>query len=133
MESRVMEEVKKVFNPEFINRIDETIVFHRLGHAELCRIVDIEVAEVIERLQEKALGLELTDDAREYIVRVGTDEQYGARPLRRAVQHYIEDPLSELLLKGEFGAGTRIVVRPSESGDRLVFEPAAAVAEGVTT
>ncbi|MFO7975534.1 MAG: ATP-dependent Clp protease ATP-binding subunit [Candidatus Hydrogenedentota bacterium] len=132
MESRVMEEVKKVFNPEFINRIDDTIVFHRLGHAELCQIVDIQVSEVIERLQEKALGLELTDDAREFIVRVGTDEQYGARPLRRAVQHYIEDPLSELLLKGEFGAGTRIVVRPSESGDRLVFEPAA-VAEGVTT
>ncbi|HOD50994.1 MAG TPA: ATP-dependent Clp protease ATP-binding subunit [Candidatus Hydrogenedentes bacterium] len=133
MESRVMEEVKKVFNPEFINRIDETVVFHRLGHAELCLIVDIEVAEVIERLKEKALDLVLTESAREFIVRVGTDEQYGARPLRRAVQHYIEDPLSELLLKGEFGAGTRIMVRPSESDDRLVFEPAGAVAEGVTT
>ncbi len=132
MESRVMEEVKKLFNPEFLNRIDELVVFQRLGHPELCQIVDIQVAEVIERLRDKALSLELTDSAREFIVRVGTDEQYGARPLRRAVQHYIEDPLSELLLKGEFGAGTRITVRPSETDDRLVFEPAGAMAEGVT-
>jgi ATP-dependent Clp protease ATP-binding subunit ClpA len=90
------------------------------------------VAEEIDRQRDKALSLELTDSAREFIVRVGTDEQYGARPLRRAVQHYIEDPLSELLLKGEFGAGTRITVRPSETDDRLVFEPAGAMAEGVT-
>jgi ATP-dependent Clp protease ATP-binding subunit ClpC len=133
MESRVMDEVKKVFNPEFLNRIDEMIVFHRLGHAEMCQIVDIQVAEVIERLREKSLDLSLTESAREFIVRVGSDEQYGARPLRRAVQHHIEDPLSELLLKGEFGAGTRIAVRPSETGDRLVFEPAGTVAEGVIT
>jgi ATP-dependent Clp protease ATP-binding subunit ClpC len=133
MESRVMDEVKKVFNPEFLNRIDEMIVFHRLGHAEMCQIVDIQVAEVIERLREKSLDLSLTESAREFIVRVGSDEQYGARPLRRAVQHHIEDPLSEVLLKGEFGAGTRIAVRPSETGDRLVFEPAGTVAEGVIT
>jgi len=133
MESRVMDEVKKVFNPEFLNRIDEMVVFHRLGHAEMCQIVDIQVAEVIERLRDKSLDLSLTDGAREFIVRVGTDEQYGARPLRRAVQHHIEDPLSELLLKGEFGAGTRITVRPSETDDRLVFEPAGTVAEGVIT
>jgi ATP-dependent Clp protease ATP-binding subunit ClpC len=133
MESRVMEEVKKVFNPEFLNRVDEVIVFHRLGHEELCQIVDIEVAEVIERLRDKSLDLELTDEAREFIVRVGSDEQYGARPLRRAVQQYIEDPLSELLLKGEFGPGTRVMVRPSETGERLTFESAGAVAEGVTT
>ena len=133
MESRVMDEVKKVFNPEFLNRIDEMVVFHRLGHAEMCQIVDIQVAEVIERLRDKSLDLSLTDGAREFIVRVGTDEQYGARPLRRAVQHHIEDPLSELLLKGEFGAGTRITVRPSETDDRLVFEPAGTVAGGVIT
>ncbi len=133
MESRVMEEVKKVFNPEFLNRIDEMVVFHRLGHAEMCQIVDIQVAEVIERLRDKSLELSLTESAREFIVRVGTDEQYGARPLRRAVQHHVEDPLSELLLKGEFGAGTRITVRPSETDDRLVFEPAGTVAEGVIT
>jgi ATP-dependent Clp protease ATP-binding subunit ClpC len=133
MESRVMDEVKKLFNPEFLNRIDEMIVFHRLGHTEMCQIVDIQVAEVIERLREKSLDLSLTESAREFIVRVGSDEQYGARPLRRAVQHHIEDPLSELLLKGEFGAGTRIAVRLSETGDRLVFEPADTVAEGVIT
>ncbi len=132
MESRVMEEVKKVFNPEFLNRVDELVVFHRLGHEELCQIVDIEVAEVIERLRERSLELEFTHDAREFIVRVGSDEQYGARPLRRAVQHHVEDTLSELLLKGEFGAGTRIVVRTSETSDRLVFEPVGAEAEGVT-
>ena len=133
MQSRVMDEVKKLFNPEFLNRIDEMIVFHRLGHTEMCQIVDIQVAEVIERLREKSLDLSLTESAREFIVRVGSDEQYGARPLRRAVQHHIEDPLSELLLKGEFGAGTRIAVRLSETGDRLVFEPADTVAEGVIT
>jgi ATP-dependent Clp protease ATP-binding subunit ClpC len=133
MRGRVVEEVKKVFNPEFLNRVDEVIVFHRLTHEQLLDVVDIEAAEVLERVAEKGLHLDLTSDSREFIVRVGFDEQYGARPLRRAVQQYIEDPLSELLLKGEFESGTHIVVDPSEEEEKLVFRPAVPVAEGITS
>ncbi|NUM56831.1 MAG: ATP-dependent Clp protease ATP-binding subunit [Candidatus Hydrogenedentes bacterium] len=131
MQSRVMEEVKKIFNPEFLNRVDELVVFHRLTHDELVRIVDIHVAEVIERVGEKGYELSLSDEAKEFVVRVGSDEQYGARPLRRAVQQYVEDPLSEALLKGAFAPGMRIDVRPSEQEDKLVFEPVVPIAEGI--
>jgi ATP-dependent Clp protease ATP-binding subunit ClpC len=133
MQSRVMDEVKKVFNPEFLNRVDELVVFHRLTHDELVRIVDIHVAEVIERVGEKGYELSLSDEAKEFVVKVGSDEQYGARPLRRAVQQYVEDPLSEALLRGAFAPGMRIEVRPSEQEDKLVFEPVVPVAEGITT
>ncbi len=133
MSSRVTDEVKKIFNPEFLNRVDETVVFHRLTHEHMLEIVDIHVAEVIERLNEKGVEMVLTDAAREFIVRVGSDEQYGARPLRRAVQQYIEDPLSELLLKGDFEAGRTVEVRPSDAEEKLAFDWVAPVAEGVTT
>ncbi len=133
MQGRVMEEVKKVFNPEFLNRVDELVVFHRLTHDELVSIVDIHVAEVIERVGEKGYELSLSDEAKEFVVKIGSDEQYGARPLRRAVQQYVEDPLSEALLRGAFAPGMRIDVRPSEQEDKLVFEPVVPVAEGITT
>ncbi|MBM3288616.1 MAG: ATP-dependent Clp protease ATP-binding subunit [Candidatus Hydrogenedentes bacterium] len=133
MQSRVMEEVKKVFNPEFLNRVDELVVFHRLTHDELVRIVDIHVAEVIERVGEKGYELSLSDEAKEFVVKIGSDEQYGARPLRRAVQQYVEDPLSEALLKGAFAPGMRIDVRPSEQDDKLVFEPVVPIAEGIVS
>jgi ATP-dependent Clp protease ATP-binding subunit ClpC len=133
MRDRVMEEAKKVFNPEFLNRIDETIVFHRLTRDELCLIIDIEVGEVIKRLKEKDIDFTLSDAAKEFIVEKGTDEEYGARPLRRAVQQFIEDPLSELLLQGAFEPGITIEAKASEGADRLSFEPSIPVAEGVTT
>lgn len=133
MKDRVMEEVKKIFNPEFLNRVDEIVVFHRLTHGQMMAIVDIHAAEVIERLKEKGVRLALSGEAKEFIVREGTDEQYGARPLRRAVQQYIEDPLSELLLKGAFEPGTEVVVRPAEGEKRLMFDPAVSMVEGVTT
>jgi ATP-dependent Clp protease ATP-binding subunit ClpC len=132
MRDRVMDEVKKVFNPEFLNRIDEIVVFHHLVHDELIQIVDIEVAEVIKRAKERGFELVLTDEAKEFVVRHGSDEQYGARPLRRSVQQYIEDPLSELLLRGVFEPGMHVEVRPAEDQEKLVFEPVT-VAEGVTT
>lgn len=132
MRTRVMDEVKKVFNPEFLNRVDEIVVFHHLTHAQLVDIVDIHVAEVIQRARDKGFELTLTDEAKEFIVRLGSDEQYGARPLRRAVQQYIEDPLSELLLKGAFGPGMHVQVHPADDEEKLVFEPVP-VAEGVTT
>ncbi len=133
MRERVFEEAKKVFNPEFLNRIDEMLVFHRLAHEELLSIVDIQVREVIDRIAEKGLTLDLSEAARAFLVRVGSNEEYGARPLRRAVQQFIEDPLAELLLKGELPSGTDIVVRPSEEEERLILEPHVPAAEGVAT
>ena len=134
MKDRVMEEAKKIFNPEFLNRIDEVLVFHRLTHEQLRDIVDIQVVEVIERVREKDLDLVLTDEAKDFLIEKGSDEEYGARPLRRAVQQFIEDPMSELLLQGAFEPGTHIVVKPSAKLDKLFFEPESQpVAEGVTT
>ena len=109
------------------------VVFHHLTHEHLKAIVDIHVEEVIERVREKGFQLALSDDAKEFLVRLGSDEQYGARPLRRAVQQYVEDPLSELLLQGDIPPGGVIDVRPSEEEEKLLFEPVGAVAEGVTT
>jgi len=133
MRDRVTDEAKKVFNPEFLNRIDEILVFHRLTHQQLVDIVDIQVAEVIERVREKGLEMIITAEAKEFLVRTGSDEQYGARPLRRAVQQYVEDPLSELLLRGAFSPGVRVEVKPSESEDKVVFETVLPVGEGVAT
>jgi len=133
MEGRVLEEVKKVFNPEFLNRVDELLVFHRLSHEQLRLIVDVEVQQVIERLKEKEIELILTEDARNFIVEKGSDEEYGARPLRRAIQQYIEDPLSEKLLEGIFETGSRVEVHPVDGKDELEFHSFMAVAEGVTT
>jgi len=131
MKDRVIEEAKKVFNPEFMNRIDEIVVFHRLSKLELMQIVEIQVQEMVDRVAEQGVRLVLSDDAKDFLVRVGSNEEYGARPLRRAVQQYLEDPLAELLLKGEMESSTVITMRPSDIGDRLVFDTEAAIAEGV--
>jgi len=134
MIERVMDEAKKVFNPEFLNRVDETLVFHRLTREELLEIVDIEVDEVVNRVAEKGLILNLTPEAKDFLVRSGSNEEYGARPLRRAVQQHIEDALAELLLRGDLPEGTAIDVRPAELEDKLVFETTDTLAaEGVTT
>ena len=131
MKDRVMEETRKVFNPEFLNRVDEILVFHHLTTGELKEVVDIQVKEVIERLAEKHLLLNLTDEAKEFLVRVGSNDEYGARPLRRAVQQYIEDPLAELLLKGGLQNDLVIDVHPADTGDRLDFTQNVQAAEGV--
>jgi ATP-dependent Clp protease ATP-binding subunit ClpC len=133
MKERVVEEAKKVFNPEFLNRIDEVLVFHRLAEEQLLSVVDIQVREVIDRIAEKGLTLDLKEEAKAFLVRLGSNEEYGARPLRRAVQLYVEDPLAELLLKGELPPGTQIIVRPSEEAERLILEPSVPAAEGVAT
>ena len=131
MKDRVTEEAKKIFNPEFMNRIDEVLVFHRLTTADVMKIVEIQVQEVVDRVAEKNIHLELTDQAKEFLVRIGSNEEYGARPLRRAVQQYVEDPLAEILLKSELSAETTISVQPSDIGDKLVFTLGAPTAEGV--
>ena len=133
MRNRVMDEVKKVFNPEFLNRVDELVVFHRLTETQLLDIVDIHVAEVLQRGREMGIMFNLTPEAKQFLVKKGSDEQYGARPLRRAVQLYVEDPLSELMLRGEFQPGTELEIQVHDEEDRLEFTPRAAAAEGVTT
>ncbi len=132
MKDRVLEEAKKVFNPEFMNRVDDVQVFHRLTEEQLLEIVDIQVKEVIDRVKEKEIRLELSQEAKGFLVRLGSSDEYGARPLRRAVQQYIEDPLAELLLKGNLEPGTDVCVRPSETEEKLVFEAPATIAEGVS-
>jgi ATP-dependent Clp protease ATP-binding subunit ClpC len=133
MVGRVTDEAKKVFNPEFLNRVDETIVFHHLVDEELRQIVDINMKDVCARLAEKEITLILSDEAKDYIVEKGTDEEYGARPLRRSIQQYIEDPLSEQLLMGAFEPGTTVVVNCSETEDAFIFDTELPVAESVTT
>ncbi len=132
MKDRVMDEAKKVFNPEFLNRVDEIIVFHRLTGEELRLILDLNLAEVTTRLKERNIDLVLSDEAKDHIMKKGIDEEYGARPLRRSVQLLVEDPLSEQLLMGAFEPGSRIVVQVSEISGDLIFNTELPVAESVS-
>ena len=102
MKGRVIERIEKVFRPEFLNRIDDVIVFHHLTVEDLKEVIDIELSKVRERLGERGLKLELTEEAKKFLIKKGSDTDFGARPLRRALENYIEDPVSEELLKGEF-------------------------------
>ncbi len=122
MKEKVTEELKKHFRPEFINRIDEIIVFHELTMDELKLIVDLMLARVLEQLEAQQLDLVLTDDAKEYLGTKGYDPELGARPLRRAIQRLLEDPLSERVLLGEFKAGMTILVGLDSENDELTFE-----------
>ncbi len=115
----VMSEVKKTFRPEFLNRLDEIVVFHPLGRDHVLKIIDILLQDLRKRLAEKNMELKLTKEAKELLLEHGYDPVYGARPMRRTIQRYIEDPLSEDLLKGRFKEGDVIVVR--RSGDNLKF------------
>ncbi|OAQ21267.1 ATP-dependent chaperone ClpB [Thermosulfurimonas dismutans] len=121
IERRVMEALRSQFRPEFLNRIDEIVIFNRLGREELMRIVDIQLRYLRERLAEKHLTLELTDKAREWLANVGYDPVYGARPLRRAIQRYIEDPLAMKILAGEFVEGDHILADYDEKEQQIVF------------
>lgn len=119
MKGKVMEELKKVFRPEFLNRIDETIVFHALEKKHLKEIVTLMSEELIKRLNEQDITLEITDLAKEKISEVGYDPEYGARPLRRAIQKHIEDRLSEELLKGTVLTGQKVRI-DVEDGEFIV-------------
>ena len=122
MKERVTEELKKSFRPEFINRLDEIIVFHELTMDELKQIVDLMLLRVRRQLETQHLDLALTDDAKEYLGSNGYDPELGARPLRRAIQRLLEDPLSERVLMGEFKAGMTILVGLDNEGEELTFE-----------
>jgi len=119
MRDKVKEEVERAFNPEFLNRVDDTIVFHTLTMEEIGKIVHILLKEVRERLNEEELSLRLTDSAIQFLVEKGFDVKFGARPLRRAIQRYLEDPLSEKILLAEFAAGDEIEVDVDAGGEEL--------------
>jgi len=111
MKSKVEEAAKKLFNPEFINRLDEIIVFHSLGREVVLRIIDVAMGDVEKKLKERNITITLTRQAKEFLADKGFDATYGARPLRRAIQRYLEDPIAELLLKGTFVDGSHIKAR----------------------
>jgi ATP-dependent Clp protease ATP-binding subunit ClpB len=117
----VMDEVRRSFRPEFINRLDEIVIFHRLRRDELGHIVEIQVAALARRLARREIQIDVTPAAREVLGELGWDPQYGARPLKRAIQRYVEDPLAQRLLGGEFGPGDTVTVDKGPDG-QLEFE-----------
>jgi ATP-dependent Clp protease ATP-binding subunit ClpC len=134
MRDKVMEETKRVFKPEFLNRLDDIIVFHSLQKSDLEQIVDLEVKKVTDRLKAKDITLVLEPDAKEFLIIKGYDPQYGARPMRRAVERYLEDPVAEEILRGSYQPGQELHV--VKDGDKLAFKikgntepPALAAAE----
>ncbi|HEX3599213.1 MAG TPA: ATP-dependent Clp protease ATP-binding subunit, partial [Lacipirellulaceae bacterium] len=146
MKNRVVDEIEKVFRPEFINRVNDIIVFRHLNDEDLKHVVDLELSKVRERLKEKGLAIELTDEAKEFLIKKGSNTDYGARPLRRAIETFVEDPLAEELLKGEFAGKDLIKIEVKKVGDKkqLVFEgrtskdkaepePVGAAAEGTAS
>ncbi len=146
MKKRVTDQIERVFRPEFLNRVDDLIIFRHLTKENLKEVIDLELAKVRERLLERGLKITLTDDAKSFVIRKGSNTDYGARPLRRAIESYIEDPLSEELLRGEFAGQNHIVIDGKKNDDdkviRLEFRgekieedeeeepPVGAVAEG---
>ncbi len=121
IKDRVIEEIERVFTPEFLNRVDETIVFHPLSKEQIGEIVHIQLGDVQSRLAEEGLTLKLTDAAVRFLVERGYDEKFGARPLKRTIQRYVEDPLSERILMADFEPGDEIAVDVAEDEESLVF------------
>ena len=120
MREQLMTEVEKFFRPEFINRLDEVIVFKSLMKQDMEQILDVQLSEVRNRLAEKGMKLELTAEAREFLIDKGTNLDFGARPLRRAVERQLEDPMSEFILRGEFKG--KNLVQVTVLGEELHFE-----------
>jgi ATP-dependent Clp protease ATP-binding subunit ClpC len=121
MKGKVTEELKTHFRPEFLNRIDDTIVFHQLTEAEIVQIVDLMIANLDERLHQKDMGIELTPAAKALLAKRGYDPLLGARPLRRTIQREIEDQLSEKILFGDVKAGEIILVDTQVDGENESF------------
>jgi ATP-dependent Clp protease ATP-binding subunit ClpC len=111
MKENILDELKKSFRPEFLNRIDDIIVFRQLTQDDIRKITDLMIADLNKRLKDNNISLEFTDDAKEELLKEGYDVTYGARPLRRAIQKVVESELSELMLKGEVKSGDKILVK----------------------
>ncbi len=122
MKSKVGEELKRYFRPEFLNRIDETIVFHELTVDEVKEIVDLMLDRVHNQLKNSDLEIVLSDEAKEFLATEGYDKEFGARPLRRSIQRLLEDPLSEELLQGKYKACSTIIISLNKEDNTLEFE-----------
>ena len=120
MREKVLEEAKRVFKPEFLNRISDIVFFRPLAKLDLVKIVDLEIAQFAKRLTDRKITLEFTQEAKDLLIEKGYDEKYGARPLRRAVEHYLEDPLAEALLRGEIKDGESTLV--AREGEKIIFK-----------
>lgn len=123
MRGKILEQAKKVFKPEFLNRLDDQIVFHMLEKPDLMKIVDLEISKVTERLAIKEIQIELDESAKTFLIEEGYDPSYGARPMRRAVEKNLEDPLAEHLLRGNISQGDTVIVSFEEGEKSLKFEP----------
>ncbi len=127
MRDKILEETKRVFKPEFLNRLDDIIVFHTLSKPDLVQIIDLEIEKVTARIKTKNIAIALDESAKDFLIEKGYDPQYGARPMRRAVERYLEDPMAEEILRGNIKPGETIKV--SRSGEKLVFVGKEAQAE----
>ena len=122
MEDQVMSQVKQTFAPEFINRLDEIILFDELSVSDLAQIVDLQIAKLNEMLEKRKLRIRMSDEARTWLVeKTCVDRSYGARPLKRALQKYVEDELSEALIQGQIGEESEIEIYAD--GEKLAFRP----------
>ena len=122
MKDRILEELKRAFNPELINRIDETVIFHSLTKEHILLIIDILTEDLVKRLAQKNIEIEITPEAREFITDKGWDPNFGARPLKRALQKYMEDPLAEEILRGEYSGDCLVKVTRDMDSDKLKFD-----------
>ena len=130
MKEKILDEAKKVLKPEFINRLDDLIVFHPLAKPELFRIVDLEISKVVDRIKAKEIAIELEESAKAFLAEKGYDPDYGARPMRRAVERYLEDPMAEELLRGNIKSGDTVKVSAAEG--KLVFSTGEGSSSGET-
>ena len=122
MKEKIIEESKKAFKPEFLNRLDELVVFHMLEKADLSRIIDLEISKLAKRLKDKSIVIQLSETSRDLLIEKGYDPSYGARPMRRAVEKYLEDPLAEALLRGDIKQGDTVEVIRRDNSDELLFQ-----------
>ena len=121
LKNTVEDAMKKLFNPEFLNRVDETIVFRNLDKEDILKIIDIELRDLFKNMIENKMEISLDMTAKDFIVEKGFDQKYGARPLRRAIQKFVEDPLAEEILRGTFKEGAKIIAKHFENSEELIF------------
>jgi ATP-dependent Clp protease ATP-binding subunit ClpB len=119
----VMKVLREHFRPEFLNRVDDIVIFHPLGQEQMSRILDLRLAEVLKLLEDRQISLELTEPARQLILTSGSDAAYGARPLKRALQRMVQDPLAIKILNGEVLNGSHVRVGVDRSTNQLTFKP----------
>ena len=122
MKSTIDESIKRLFNPEFINRIDDFIIFNKLQKEDIHKIIDIQLEDLRKRLKVTSMMLDLNEEAKDFLVDKGFDDKFGARPLRRALQRYVEDDLADQILSNNMQSGYRITGEMSEAKDKILYK-----------